>query len=247
MTKIGTDILATASTAATLYQSSAGAEIGQPVTLPGPISDGVATTFGNNWLLAGTEPTLYRFQPGSKTVSTESGSWPTIISLATFGTNLYALEATSGQIWKYPQKTTGFGERTGYLKSPDPTGLSHAIALAIDGDVFVALADGFVKKYTRGIQDETWQLHNLPSPWDKIQKPKSIFTTSESSHFYLFEEQVSNDQPARLLEFDKNGAYLRQLFLPVDWPIEALWFDSLSQTGLVVNDQKAYPITFPNS
>jgi hypothetical protein len=143
-------------------------------------------------------------------------------------------------------KDASAGEPKAYLKSADTTGLQSAISLAIDGDIFVLHQDGTVKKYTKGVAIADWKIHGLPTPWDSLTQAASIYADATSKYLYIFEKK-DGDRPARFMEFDKTGAFRRQLLLPQEWTVEVVTFDPSTTTGVAVVQQKAYQVTFPKA
>ncbi len=94
----------------------------------------------------------------------ESPPWMTVDHLAGFQGRLYALDRSTGQIYRYEavggsfprfatQGTPWFGQ------APD---LSQVEEMAIDGDVFLRLADGSLRRY-RGGEAQPFALSGLPA------------------------------------------------------------------------------------
>lgn len=205
------------------------------------------TVLLESWYLATTNEELVRYRPDVGEAQLMATNWPAAAGLAAFGTNIYGLDPAHSQIWKYPLKGDVLGNQAPYLKEADAEHLAGAKSLAIDGEVFVLLADGTVAKYSRGVRDAAWQLHDLPSPHTTITKPRFLTTNADSERIYLLEDRASPDQPGRLIEFDKTGAYIRQLVFAVDWTNQAVWFDPVQKTGLVAIDQKVFEFAFPSN
>jgi hypothetical protein len=242
ITKIAGTIVTAAKDAPKLYRSNDPTEETTSFSLPDKAADRGQATYQSDWLFAGSNQQLYRYTLSTNTTTIESGNWPQIQSLASYSTNLYVLDREAGQIWKYPANGATFGERTGYLKVPEGAGLENALSLAIDGDVFVLFENGSVQKYTRGVKVENWTLSGIPEPQNTMSKPRILTTGDTNSNLYILEDRVSETEPARLLEFDKNGAYLRQLVFPSNYVIDSFWFDAVGKVGLIISDAKMYPI-----
>lgn len=217
--------------------------------LPGAASANNIGAFMNaQWFIAGAADNLYSYNLANKTAEkvTVTGGLKPTIGLAVYGSTLYGLDTTNGQIWKYPVKQATASAATGYFKTADPTTLSSAIGLAIDGDVFVLASDGSVKKYTKGVLVQNWKLSNIPTPWDNIAKPLAIYADANANRLYVFDQGASN-QPGRILEFDKNGSFTRQVLLPEDVHVSTLAFDPVTAQGVIIDQQKAYRVSFPKS
>jgi len=210
-----------------------------------PLTGNTDTTIGSDWLLPSSTGVL-RYNPTSReltTVALATGQWKPTTSLASFGTSLYLLDPSAGQIWKHAANGTGFAEAKPYFPTANPSLLENALDFSIDGDVFVLKTDGVVNKYTRGTLQTDWSLKDIPTPWSGVLAPKAIFTDEISSKIYIFEEKTNN-QPARILEFTKDGAFTRQLLLPNDWTIAALSWNPQNATGLVAVGPSIHAISW---
>ncbi len=221
-----------------------------PVTMPGePAATNANTFVGDHWIVAGTNNAVYRYGLVTHSVDTltaPNNQWKPMATLASFGNNLYALDTTTGQIWKYPLKGTAAAEPKPYLKSADSVGLEGAISLAIDGELYVLTATGTATKYSKGERVKDWKLSGVPTPWTTIDKASAIYTNATTNHIYLFENR-SGDRPARFIQFDKAGKFVRQLLLPQDWLVQTTTFNPDTASGVVIVNNKAYPVAFPQN
>jgi prepilin-type processing-associated H-X9-DG protein len=84
--------------------------------------------------------------------------------------------------------------------------LTGAVDMAIDGNMYVLFADGSVKKFFDGVE-LPFALTGLPDP---MRSPTTLFVSGEQkpdAPGYLYVADAGNE---RVLQFDKNGAYIRQ-------------------------------------
>lgn len=235
--------------AISLPASSASSSVAPAATLPVTVSStNAAVLLGDHWLIPTAGGGLDRYNLSSQAVDTINlpATWKAPVALSTYGNAVYSVDASVGQVWKYALQGTTLATPTGYLHTADPTGLKNVIGLAIDGDVYVLTTDGVVKKYSGGKPLDNWQLHGIPTPWDQILHPIGVYADPTANHLYVFEKK-NVDRPARVLEFDTNGSFTRQLLLPDDWDVQSVSFSAKTATGAVVVGQKIYLISFPKS
>src|SRR5437773_133254 len=73
----------------------------------------------------------------------DSSTWKTADAFAVFVTNLYVLDATSGQVWKHESfPGTGFLRAQAYLTDPIPAGAGRSIA--VDQDIWIEIGRAHV-------------------------------------------------------------------------------------------------------
>ncbi|MCL4382252.1 MAG: hypothetical protein M1575_03680 [Patescibacteria group bacterium] len=139
--------------------------------------------------------------------------WGEIIFLTSFADNLYLLDKTKNQIWKYVGSESGFSGKKGYLL--DKVDLALASSLAIDGSVW--LTTDKILKFTYGKNDR-FEIQNLNLP---LANNLFLFTSEETKNLYLLDKLNR-----RILVLEKNGSYQSQY----------LW-EGMSQTsGFVVSE-----------
>ena len=137
-------------------------------------------------------------------------SVPAGARLDTFDGNLYLLDTTRRQVWKYrvaPDGYTTLGEA--YFETPPP-GIENAIDLAIDGNVYILEAGGAIYKY-RGGSEAPFSPSGLPSP---ISRPVAAavdpFTPTDSG-FYVADLHADG---GRIVHFAPDGRFVRQIRAP---------------------------------
>jgi len=137
-------------------------------------------------------------------VTDASGKWENAASIATFSTNIYLLDAESGEIWKHSVIDNGYSKGTSYLSKPKVP-IKGAVGMAIDGDVYILQADGSVVRAKKSVQDSSFAIDKPPTPDDKIASPAKIYTTADSTSVYILDRAAN-----RLLVFSKTGSYQKQ-------------------------------------
>ncbi|MGE5140625.1 MAG: hypothetical protein ACM3JD_14250 [Rudaea sp.] len=155
----------------------------------------------------------------------DSDQWGAIRTAEGFMGNLYLLDSTRNQIWRYRGGASGLSPTsTPYLPANAPVDFSRATAMAIDSDVWVLMDDGQVLRFQGG-QKQTFELGGLETP---LKQPKAIFTRAGVDSLY-----IADSGNARIVQFDKNGRLVRQ-YRPRAQDGDA--FDGLS--ALATNESK---------
>jgi sugar lactone lactonase YvrE len=78
--------------------------------------------------------------------------------------------------------------------------------MAVDGNLYVLFADGQVKKFLDG-QPQDFSMQGLPTP---MNSPTTIFVSGEQSPTAAGHVYVTDTGNERIVEFDKQGNYVRQ-------------------------------------
>ncbi len=127
-------------------------------------------------------------------------TWQTITAVDEYFNNLYLLDPSANQIYKYLAIPSGYSSRRNYLKQP--ADLQNAIDLAIDGSIYILFKGGRVEKYTAGDRDD----FSLDSFHPPLAQTSLIETAPDAKNLYLVQNKS-------ILIFNKDGTYQRQLSL----------------------------------
>jgi hypothetical protein len=123
-------------------------------------------------------------------------AWGEIIDFWAFAGNLYLLDK-KGEIWQYPAIETGFGAQRHWLQ--DKTlNFSDAVAMAIDGSIWVLKADGTIWKFTRGKED-FFRTVGLDK---SLANPTALYTDDDCENLYVLDKGNS-----RVVVLGKSGEY----------------------------------------
>lgn len=113
-----------------------------------------------------------------------------IKAMNTFGGNLYVLDPTNNQVWKYQGTDLGFAEPVRYLLDGLSTNISGGTSMMIDGFVYVLIpseqgqaAWGHIAKFSGGDTSE-FGVTGLP---DAFSQPRSIFVSDETQNVYVWD------------------------------------------------------------
>lgn len=135
-----------------------------------------------------------------------AGTWRRPVAVATFGANLYVLDPDQGQILRYLPAGGGFDAAPQlYIAGGQSIDLAAATGMAIDGDIWVLAGGQQVLRFRGGRQ----QPFALGAALPTLVRATILFTSPESRALYLAEPERG-----RILQYDKNGAFERQLLAP---------------------------------
>lgn len=161
-------------------------------------------------LIGGYEDTLYYFVSGQgmyqitdgtnvKKIISADPEWGIITGLAFFNSNIYLLDKSANQLYKYVPVEGGFSAKKGYF-APDALAFRDTPSIAIDGSVYIG--DGqTIYKYTGGVRDDFKAV--FPEEDAHIDK---ILTTPDVEQVYAWDKKKGS-----IYSFGKEGAYDRQI------------------------------------
>lgn len=137
----------------------------------------------------------------------DSDKWLRPAAIGGYFGNLYVLDPLQSRLLKYvPVDNAYTAPPSDYLDPRLGIDLTGAVDLAIDGNMYVLFADGSVKKFYDGVE-QPFALTGLP---DAMRNPTTLFVSGEpkpDAAGYLYVTDAGNE---RVLQFDKNGAFIRQ-------------------------------------
>lgn len=147
-----------------------------------------------------------------------SDDWGNIVSMVSFGGNVYLLDAEKSRIWKYVATEAGFSDIREYLNPDTLPDLSKGTDLAIDGSVWVGTTDGKILRFTQG-KENTF----VPKGVDPaFGSNLVVYTGDEAKNVYVLDVTEK-----RVVVVDKDGIYLSQY----------IWKGDISPTHLVVSEK----------
>lgn len=134
----------------------------------------------------------------AKKVIANDKEWGTISALAFYNGNLYLLDPSKNQIYKYLASDNGFSNKKDYLSSGDD--LSSANSIAIDSSVYVGFPD-HILKYTAGARDAFKT--SFPNENVSIEK---IVTNVDTEKVFAWDKKKGT-----IYILGKTGDYERQI------------------------------------
>ncbi|OGN81222.1 MAG: hypothetical protein A2082_02215 [Chloroflexi bacterium GWC2_70_10] len=155
--------------------------------------------------------------PGTET-------WKGVTDLATFVGNIYILDGPSGQLWRYePDFQDELQGPVAFLPEPLPAGSPRAVA--VDGDIWILVADGTVQRYRRqGIDPVLTRLPFAPRWVEAAPKATAIQAIDAQRWIWLL------DGTARqVVQVARDGREIARYALPARLPEPSAFFVSEGQ------------------
>lgn len=131
-----------------------------------------------------------------------NSAWKQPKAMAGYFGILYLLDTIDNQVLRYLPSSSG------YVSPPfdyivDSVEIGGALDMAVNGSVYILLADGTIMKFIDG--------RKVPFPMISLDKPlrfpTSIFVDSNDPGAFVYATDFGN---RRVVQFDQNGAFIRQ-------------------------------------
>lgn len=133
----------------------------------------------------------------------DSELWSATPIMGSYFGYLYALDSEQDRIFKYAPTVNGYdASPSDYFRAGTSVDLSNAVDMAIDGYIYVLLADGSILKFLGG-QQQAFSLTGLGDR--ELQEPTAIFTSPQTEYIY-----VADGGDQRVVQLDKEGSFVRQ-------------------------------------
>lgn len=166
--------------------------------------------------------------------------------IGTYNSNVYILDGQSGLLWKYANTGTVYNKGVSVIDSTKYD-IKKTLSLAIDGSIYILKADGSLLKFTSGQSDTDFSLKDMPYLAQKMIKPLQVVTDDSMQSIYLLDAGLSSNEhsSAHILEFNKNGVYVRQYAFPKDMTnIKAFDINPKDKKLWVLNDSTVSEFSF---
>jgi hypothetical protein len=159
-------------------------------------------------------------------------------ALSAFGGNLYVLDTGGNQLWRYRPQGDGYGGAPeNYFEKP-LSDLASGLDVAIDGNVYLLLADGRILKFFGGAV-KSFAVAGLNEP---LKKPVALAVDAEARQGSVYVVEAG-----RVLQFNPDGAFIRQFRAAGDAfdALQDLVVDEGSARMLVMSGGKLYVAHIP--
>ena len=143
----------------------------------------------------------------------DAEKWKTVDAFQVFLSNLYVLDATSGQVWKHESRDgVNFGIAQSYLTDLLPAGTARS--LAIDADIWLVTTSGEILRYRRLTTSFTATRVDFQAKWTgAAAKPVAIQAIDSQRNIYLL------DSAARLvIQMTRDGNEVARFAVPANLP-----------------------------
>ncbi len=145
-------------------------------------------------IIALYEDRRYFFVPGAGVFSIDDddkatrviendSEWGNVTDIATYNGNLYLLDSSKDQIYKYVVTESGFGNKTSYFAEGQAVDLSIYKSIAIDSSVYLGGGSSVIK-FTAGLRDG----FSLNLPAEDVQFTK-VYTSLDLERVYGWDKK----------------------------------------------------------
>jgi len=137
-----------------------------------------------------------------------AAEWRKVQAAGAYRGNFYLLDPVSNRVLKYVPGVEGYASPPEeYISSQVQVDLGGAVDMAIDGHVYVLLADGRVLKFLSG-DLKPFGMAGLDTA---LRNPSAIFAAGDMDDGHIYIADTGNQ---RVVQFDKGGTFLRQFKAP---------------------------------
>lgn len=158
-------------------------------------------------LFVTAEPGLALFDATDGTLTRQDIAWPsakpTITSVATYGSRLYALDQAAGLLVSYSKSLRGYGGGEPWITNKD-FNAKTIMSMAVDGSVFALLEDGTLTRLFKGEPTD----FKAEAVEPDLREAKRIVTSEHLQRLYVFDPEKR-----RVVIFSKKGVLERQVYV----------------------------------
>ncbi len=201
---------------------------------------------GNRLIAIDKTGAFLEYDPSKSTWSAraarDSAQWSRVTLLSSYAGNLYIVDQGRNQILKYVAAEGAWTSSVTYFAPGVTVDLAGVTDVAIDGDVWLARADGSVARFTQGKPNDL-AFRELDAP---MSNSVGVVTTQNMAGIY-----VADAGNQRIVQIDKtSGKFLRQ-FKPSTQnrdafgALKTLAVDEPNKKFFYINGNQAYLATIP--
>ncbi len=201
---------------------------------------------GNRLIALDKTGAFLEYDPSKSTWSShaarDSAQWSRVTLLASYAGNLYLVDQGRNQILKYVAADGAWTSSTTYFAPGVSVDLASVTDLAIDGDVWLARADGSVARFTQGKPNDL-AFREFDAP---LSKSVAVVTNQNMAGVY-----VADAGNQRIVQIDKtSGKFLRQFKPGIQnrdafSALKTLAVDEPNKKFFYINGNQAYLATIP--
>jgi len=154
----------------------------------------------------------------------KTDSWKSATALASFAGNVYVLDTSSGQLWRYEPDFAGdLGDPIPFLPATLPP--QTATGLAVDGDIWVLTATGEIQRYRRQGFDRVLTRLPFTPQWNGTAlRPTFLQAIDSQRSIWLL------DAPGHLVvQMTRDGREIARFPIPERLPNATAFFVSEGQ------------------
>ena len=164
----------------------------------------------------------------------DSATWKSANDIAIFTSNLYVLDAASGQLWKHESSDgVSFGKATSYLADALPANVARS--LAVDGDVWIVTNTADILRFRRNPLVTTASRVDFVPRWSgEAPKPSAIQAVQGQTNIYVLDAVGRT-----VVQLSRDGRELSRISLPSSLPeASAFYVSEASRVAYTVHGSK---------
>lgn len=199
-----------------------------------PVLSGWEFEDTNALVFIGKSGQVIEYKDGAFTrMSTDDPKWHQGVEVKTFSRFVYILDPVEGNIWKYPKVRSKYSTSVAYNTQ---TPIKDAVSFAIDGDVYVLMKDGTIKKFRKG-EEQKFTVERLPSL--ALSNPTKIYTHPDIANLYVLDPQNNR---VVVITKDRNGiaTYSQQYIFTNITDLRDLYVDNVEKKLYVLTKDSIY-------
>ena len=182
-------------------------------------------------LVLDAERKLFELRPGSAPAPLalrRTATWTSVAGIAAFDDNLYVLDPEANQVHRYLPAAEGYDSEPDVLLAGQIE-LEAAVGLAVDGDIYVVLSNGTLRRFQNGA-DAGFTLGGINT---LIAAANDIEALPAAEEIY-----ISDSAAKRIVVAGRDGAFRRQLVSSAFTDLRAIAIDTAtSQLYVVIADE----------
>jgi hypothetical protein len=162
----------------------------------------------------------------------KSDGWGKIAGFSVYNNNLYVLDETNKQIYKYVVTDSGYSDKTNYLKD-QKNDFSDANSLVIDSSLYVGQTET-IQKYTGGLKD----VFKFSIPNIDTLSIEKVYTNQDSQKIYILDKTASS-----IFVLSKEGTYEKRIYSPIIKNVTDFVITEQTKKILLLSHDKIYSIS----
>jgi len=167
-------------------------------------------------------------------VDTADDNFKKAVALRGYSNKIYLLDPESNQIWRYTRRRDKFDGAVAWSVNAD---LKNGVAMAIDGNIYVLNADGYITKLFSG---NKLDFVIKKKPVKPLTKPTKIFTELDMNQIYVLEPSEKRVLVYYKDESTGGATYSRQYVFDDIADLRDLYVDKDANKMYLIDGSKIY-------
>ncbi len=178
---------------------------------------------------------IYSVKNGSNSTSEiikNDDDWTKVGGLATYNTNMYVLDKSDNQIYKFLNNGAAY-TKSDYLTANVKADFAKAVSATIDNNIYVLYSDGSIDKYFKG-NSVDFSVKGLNK---ELVNPTKIYSTPDFDYLYVLD--LGN---SRIVKLDKTGSFKGEIVASIIKGAVDFDIDEAGKIAYVLSSGKIYKI-----